>query len=225
MMIVYLITARFSLVPVMVRLLVGIFVATLLTTFVAAPFQYFVAPANTVPSFYLGFWRWDPGFWEIYRAYWFGVPSLTAFAAFLVSNWSFLRFSQAWRRFFLICALFAPFWLLVPYTWAVFPNIDYAVGGAQPRVVTLRKKADAPGDVSRQFLWHSDASFVFVSPIKRENPFLVQGIAVSEISTIEFHQVITLFDLTLRLNRFPLLDKVLEWGDSSVLKHRDGSRP
>lgn len=162
-------------------------------TVLATPFHYFVS-TSTPQSIDLGLWWFDQGFWSIYEMFWLGLGCLLAFVATALCWAISHKLPPTMHRFFIVKLSLAPLFLLVPYTQAVFPNVDYSVGGAQPWIVSIdmselsgASNDDIGQSKDRYVLWHMDSKFVYVAVLPPNgNPYEIIGLPIASVQRIAF---------------------------------------
>ncbi len=219
-------------IPLLVRIPLAI-VATLQASFmITVPFSYFVVTVVTPPQLFFNVWALNRGFWEIYRPYYFAYGSLAAYILGLIIRTIKVHLPPFIVPSLIVPALLglgmiAPMWLIIPYTWVVFPNIDFSVGGAQPPVVSIMTKNDlhasllsadaeasVAADKNRFLLWHKDNAFLYLGATDtNRDPFLIRAIPINEVTDLQFQNSIAIFDVATRVTRHPRLEALLVRGE------------
>lgn len=217
----FVIIAYLKSLPLLIRILLAVLALLQASFFITVPFSYFVVTVTPIHIFF-NVWGFNQGFWEIYRPYYFAYPSVAAYVFMLVVRSFKLQVSRFAIASLSALSIIAPLWLLIPYTWNVFPNIDFSVGGAQPPIVTLASKDRnaqeyagsleklTDDDNTRFLLWHTDSAFIYVSPLKKDRDlFLVQAVPIDEIARVQFHNARVVFDVKTRIARHPRFEALL----------------
>lgn len=204
------------------------FIAFAVFVLVGQAFQYFVhsSPGVSLES-PMQFWRLyfvphSSSYWE-----WFFLPTIMLLMMMSrLAKWSrvpLFTFLHRWitglipsdRFQALLLMLLVPcgaIGTILVYTVQVYPNIEFAVGGGQPQVVSIRESSTGDagipfvrdtgalvvvptGYVGPYILWHQDQDAVFISPLDSSSAsWNITAVRREKIVALRFHHVDLYFE-------------------------------